>query len=292
MVVLFIDPFNLLNNNIFVNKDFKKTVSPHLNERLWKSIEYKQNPIDKILLGDSRTRNMDTDYINKVSGEVYYNFGFGGGTLPEIIDTFWFADKCIKLKKVYIGLNFNIFNATYNRNIFKDSIEIVNNYGAYLNDRNVAKALSVIIYNSIFPNPKNIDKPTETKVEFWASSLRTQDFQYSQYVYPVDYINELKKIVSYCANNNIKLTIITYPNHVDLQNKVKVHNLKKYFDNYFQTITSIATVYHFDYHNNFTSNADNFSDPYHFNDSHQVVDEVWGNKLKYAIIYNDQSIKK
>ena len=99
-IILLIDPYNYFNISRFTSKE-KKGITNSLNYCFWKAIEFKNNPSQNIIIGDSRADNIDVDRIYRLTGESYFNFGYGGGSLPEMIKTFWYSVKITKLKRVY-----------------------------------------------------------------------------------------------------------------------------------------------------------------------------------------------
>ena len=100
-----VDPFN--RNNYFDFKLHKDQISFTMNDRLYKMIEFKNNP-GKHHIGDSRSRSLKSEYFEMYGVKNMYNFGYGGGSLYEVIDSFWYATSLTKLETVIIGIPFNI----------------------------------------------------------------------------------------------------------------------------------------------------------------------------------------
>lgn len=59
-----------------------------------------------IILGDSRMANLNIGYIEELTGEDYEMLGFGGATMGECIELFWYATEQTKLEKVYFEVTF------------------------------------------------------------------------------------------------------------------------------------------------------------------------------------------
>lgn len=287
--VALVDPYNLFrgaveSKNLTLSDTFLK-----IDPCLWKCFDYQRNPVRNIILGDSRADNLDTKYIQDTTNEKYYNLAYGGGTLPEIIDTFWFATKQIKLQKVYIGLNFNLYNQYNTMNRFVDVDKIMNCNSMYFINHNVVKSLYYYLRWRCSANDIQVGRPDKDKNQFWQSQLgaQTRSF-YANYKYPDNYLSELKKIASYCTHNDIKLVFIIFPTHIDLQNKVREYNLVEEEKHFKNDVMALAPTYDFDYANYYTMNRDNFKDPYHYENSHSIINEIWLNKIKYArsLIHN------
>src|SRR5580692_5668694 len=90
-LIAVIDPFDYLHTVSVISPAVKTTTARALNECFWKMNQYDRHPVSSILLGDSRMDAMPTDKLTRVTNREYFNFAFGGGSLNEIIDTFWFA---------------------------------------------------------------------------------------------------------------------------------------------------------------------------------------------------------
>ncbi len=261
-LIVLIDPYNYFGLSHFINDDIKLNTSQRLDYCLWKSLEFRKRPADSILLGDSRMYNLDVRLINKATGRSYYNFAYGGGTLPEIIDTFWYATSLTKLKNVYIGLK---------------------NPAIYFINHNVVKSCGYNLYAQYLDRDIPLGQPAMDLQAFWELQLgpSTKNF-YSSYSYPSKYIVELRKISDYCRLNDIKLSLIMFPTHTDLQRKVGEYGLSAAERIFRRDLERLGTVYDFDYDNEYTSNRANFTDPYHYRDPQLIIDEVWGGKRRYG----------
>jgi len=277
-VVVLVDPFNLFNVSRLIEPEYKLKTSAKLHYALWKLIEFRRAPAENILLGDSRTNALDVSRIESVSGEKYYNFAYGGGTVPEIVDTFWYAVQIKKPRKVFIGINFNQYNQFVSRNTFSEAKSISDNFLFYFINRSVIKSVRHNLYSQFIDNSFAIGKPPMTKDEFWLHQLKfvTPAF-YRPYKYPGNFYQDLKKIATYCKQNNIMLTFIIFPTHVDLQRAVNDFNLSEYDLQFRKDLKSLGTVVDFDYPNSITTLKNNFEDPYHYNKDigNEIIDVIW-----------------
>ena len=279
-VVVIVDPYNLFGVTSVVDNQVKLKCSS--NAYLWKSIEFMNQPVDKILLGDSRSEAIDAQYIKQLTGETYYNFACGGATLPDIVRLFWHADKYSKLKKVYIGLNLDIYNANFKGKTVEEVEAVIDNKLLYLIDKNVTISIYRIL-TKYHQRQVATDSPKMSKKDFWQHKLGIfTNRVYGNYKYPSEYLVELTKIADYCNQNNIQLTFLILPTHVDLQTTVRSYQLSDAEQVFRNDLKKLATVFDFDYDNDLTHNFNNFNDPYHLIDTKPLVNEVWGVKLKYA----------
>jgi hypothetical protein len=275
------DPFNM--NGIFDFGFDKRLVSYRSNYRLYKIIEYNKQPVPNIILGDSRMEALDTRLIAEASGQNYFNFAYGGGTLYEAIDTFWYAAGMAKLKNVYIGVNFNVYNKIYSLSLVPEAVSLASRPLIYYVSPFVAKiSLYNIIYRLTGLNLAS-ERPPMSKEEFWAQRLgAATDYYYGTYIYPYDALKSLHEIMKYCEDNAIKLSLIIFPTHVELQDKVQEYGLSAEYDRYKVDLRSVAPVIDFDYPNEWTKNKQLFIDPYHFNEEimQALIDEIWRHKLR------------
>jgi hypothetical protein len=283
VVALFIiDPYNVIRSEDSANiSRLKSKISIKINYSLYKLAEYESKPLDVIILGDSRSAHLSAD------GHMS-NLAYGGGTLQEIIDTFWVANDIGTLKEVYIGINFNLYNKNNNRNRIREAVKIKDSYVKYIFNKYSFKS-TLLIINALVTKTShddiNYEKTPLSKKEFWKYQLtKTAADFYKDYEYPDNYFNDLKRISTHCVNNNIKLIIFIPPTHVDLQNMIELYQLSNMNKKFRTDLSLIADLYDFDYPNNYTRDRNNFSDPFHFNDSIKkiVQNEIFNEKPTIA----------
>ena len=176
-----------------------------------------------------------------------------------------------------------------NMNRVKEAIKLKNSPISYLFSQYCFKSTFLII-KSIFTNKTiNIEKPNLNKVDFWKYQLEiSADKFYRNYEYPKYYHKGLMEISDYCKKNNIKLIFFIPPTHIDLQQKVNEFELGA-AENVFKTdLEKLGFFYDFDYDNKMTENENNFSDPFHYNDSiaNIVINEIVTGNINYAQIHN------
>ena len=276
-----VDPFNFLPVKSVISNEVKSAISPQLNPCLWKMNIFLQQPIDKILLGDSRMDGINEDDIEAVSHERYFNFGYGGASLREVIDTFWFAAENAKLQKVYIGVNLNIYNDYENVNRTQVYKSIHDNPTLYFINRTVWQAALTSVYSQLTNEDLKIGVPTASREQFWQDELEIMRSYYRKYVYPKKYKQELQKIADYCRQNNIELNFIIFPAHTDEQNLINEAHLENENQQMRHNLQAFGTVYDFNTENNLTTDKANFDDPVHFNltSRQELIREIWTGNL-------------
>lgn len=282
LIVAFIDPFGFLGISLFVRDQIKKDYAIELDCVLWKSIQFEKQPMANILLGDSRMGMLDVNTIQQTCGEPYFNFAYGGGTLAEAIDTFWFAANKTKLKNVYINTSLTICNSANNRNRFSDTRLILNHPIMYVINPNVIEAGYYELKAQLFHHTTRLGQPSVGRQAFWKQQLN--DNLYYKYGYPSQQIAELKKISDYCMANHIHLTFLILPTHVDLQRKILEYHLEEADRTYRKDLENMGHMLDYDYPCPLTQNYDNFADPFHFNrpTGVLVIQDIWGPRHAWA----------
>lgn len=261
--VVVIDPYNYFKTNI-VSKDTKARIAFPLNERLSKIIEYKQNPSPNILIGDSRIQNLNPVNIEKISGKKYFNFGYGGCTLPEMISSFWFATKHQKLENVCIGISFDMYNHYNNTDYFKNALKSSNLFSYIFNVTNFP-VMYYMAKDALSGEKVVLGVPKVTDMNsYWKQLMAEQTGKfYKSYKYPEDFKKELLKIRDYCRENNIGLAFFNPPTYIDLQNKIREFSLQNEYQVFLDDIRGMGTLYDFNYISDFTTDKANFFDPFH-----------------------------
>ena len=283
-----IDPFNFFGLPSVISDAVKSRTSRPLNVVLWKMIDYSHHPNANILLGDSRMNNIDLDYLNRVSPVHYYNLAYGGAAMDEILDSFWFANKIVGgLKNVYVGVNLNLWNKFYRQGRAGMFPLMQQNPFNYLINRTVLKAAGYNVYYQLSGGDPKIGAPSLTRDQFWQWQLhQTTNFYYGNFAPSEQYFAEMQKIVRYCSLHNTKLVFVIFPTHLDLQQRLIDLNLRQEDEQLRASLRALATTFDFDYPSELTRAASNFSDPYHYNSAagHEIVNEIWGGKTKFARI--------
>lgn len=275
-MIVIADPFNYYRKESFIPTSVKLQTSYKFHYPLWKLNEYSRYPIENILLGDSRTDALGTSAIEQDTKTKWYNLAYGGATIPEIIETFWFAAKQTQLKKVYIGLNFNLFNSYKRMDRATEAENIINEPLLYPFNKTVAKAFFYSLYYAVTGEDPEIGKPTMPPDEFWNFQLeKSAANYYSPFRFADDFMQGFRDIASHCKKYHIELVFFIPPTHTDLQKRIDDFGLRQTETRWKKTLREIAPVIDMDVPNAFTSNRDNFKDPYHLKDASIVIDSLF-----------------
>lgn len=267
-LLAYIDPYNIIRKeqNIELLK-LKQQIAYKINYPLYGLQKFENNPTDIIILGDSRANSLSEEMFGDITGKKSTNLAYGGGSIQEMIDTFWTVSKINKLKEVYIGISFNLYNKYNNKNRVIEANNLRTSLLSYLLSRYCIKSSFLIMESIIQDKEISIEKPFMNKDQFWQYQLDAAGpLFFKHYKYPKHYFNGLQKIAEYCKNNKIKLTFFIPPSHMDLQLKIKEYKLEKEYQQFRDDLISLKfPVYDFNFINYRTKDKRYFSDPFHFN---------------------------
>jgi hypothetical protein len=276
-LVALADPYNYFRPSSFIPNEVKHNTSFKFHYPLWKCIEFNRNPQENIVLGDSRTDFLGTAKIDSFTGTNWFNFAYGGATFREITETFWYADTRTKLKNVYIGLNFNLMNAYKRMDRVAEAESIMEEPLLYPFNKTVVKAFFYNIYSTVTGTDPKIGAPEMSPDEFWKFQLdKSAENYYASFLFNEDGMEELRHIALRCDEHNIKLVFFIPPTHTDLQKRIDDFGLRTASDRWKEELAKIAPVIDMDVPNEFTSNRENFKDPYHLKEPSPVIQKVWG----------------
>ncbi len=280
LAIIIIDPYNYLGVSSVISTSTKK-VAEQVQPHLFKLIDFTQSPKNNIALGDSRTNAL----FHSVELQNYYDLAYGGGSLNEAIKTFWYVTDKVELDTVLIGINFNLYNKYNTRFWVEETIERKKNFFSYAFNNYTYQSAFKILRVELFDEHSEIGKPEMTKEEFWDYQINvTAEKFYSQYLYPDNYFNELKKISEYCKAKGIHLMIWIPPTHIEFQDRISDFGLDSELAHFKIQLQQIAEVYDFDFDSELTKDRNNFKDPLHFTDEigNQIYREIFKGQLKYA----------
>ncbi len=224
---------------------------------------------------------IDDAEVAALTGEPYFNLSYGGASLKEIIDTFWFAQRHVQLKKVYIGLNLNLYNDYNYTERTKTYLTIEKSPAIYFVNRTVLEAAWDDAYSRIRGVDLKLGVPKMSREEFWQYSLGPLTAAYySRYVYPQRYRGDLHAIAEFCRSHDIRLTFVIFPTHVELQSRIADFHLSEAAARFRADLASMAVTYDFDYPTEITLSKQNFRDPYHFTEpiGVRMIRQIWGHE--------------
>lgn len=275
--ITLIDPYNFFWHNQRIPDEIKRPVALQIDPPFWKLNEFEKDPKQFILFGDSRMAAIPTERIKDLSGDDYANLSYGGASLREMIDTFWFVAARVQVKKVYFGVNlgtYNDYDVTDRLAFYKASRE---SPLLYTMNKGVWEAAFYDLKGYFTGARFMLGTPTAGRDQFWNEQLQLTATYYKKYAEPVKYRTELKSISDYCRGQGIELKFVILPTHVDAQREIVNANFQSQNEALRTDLMSFGDVYDFDWPSDLTNNPDNFSDPLHLDHKsiQSVMQEVW-----------------
>ncbi len=186
-----------------------------------------------IILGDSRMAHLDDDLMYEYSGEEYLNLAFGGATMGEIIDLFYYADAHTDLERVYIGISFFTINSTYHTDRVSGTIPLVldplvylsrfTNYPATYNNMHATiDNLTYYIDNGEWYDETKQPPLSERDITYDENGYRSDIFEFATYhtqsPFPMfifqpstTYMERLKELALYCEEQGIEIIAVFPP---------------------------------------------------------------------------------
>ena len=288
IVVSVIDPYNYFFHGNFISDNAKISVinrSPESMPRgntLWKSIDFKQHPLQNIIIGDSRAFDLNTDTIAKVSGTEYFNFGVPGGNFRSVIETFWYINDLVKLDKVYIQVGFYNYSAGSDYNLMSDAKKVMRKpYLFFTRFYFFNESLLDVFYSFRHEEQNENRSGDDFDADNWEKVLKKQgENSINTMRYPENYYKELKKIAAYCEENNIELSFIIFPDQEDFHQVIADKQKNDLYTRYKADIHSLGKVYDFDVpESKIRDDRSNYRDIFHL--KHRLINgfiipSIWG----------------
>ena len=183
VLILIIDPFNYFNL-IDLKNESPKHNAEKLNTLLFRTIDFKNNPTNNILIGDSRTDALPIKLIENYENTRYKKLNTNAAKLNEIFELFYFAFENNKIDKVVIGINFSMFNKFSFQNRVENTLKIINNPLLYIFNKNTLEASFYVVRSYLLSIDINTE-PTLNKEQFWNWVIETKSKHwYEKYKYP------------------------------------------------------------------------------------------------------------
>ncbi|HAH59047.1 MAG: hypothetical protein KUL83_07970 [Lentimicrobium sp.] len=219
LFILIVDPYNFINVFHVIPAKEKFRVIQRTDESsprgniLWKTIEFKRNPVPNIIVGDSQGKDIDVVLVDSLTGEPYYNLCAPGSSFETMFNMFWFAARHSKLEKVYFQVAFMNYNANRQYDLFHFAADYFERPYEYFTTReiffdavaNVAWAVSrnsyIVERSYEYLSPMNMENMARKRLDMF----------FGNYIYPDKYRDEFIKIKQYCSDNDIKLCFVILP---------------------------------------------------------------------------------
>ena len=284
IAVLLVDPYNNYAFPSIVDDSHKSRISQNVQQHLFRMIRFENAPRRNISLGDSRANSLD----HVLDHERWGNLSFGGASLKETFEAFWWCAESFELDTVLMAVNFNNYNKFNKRFWVEETLKIKKNFFSYTFNRYTFRAGFLVSKSALTKREMNVNQTTLNKEEFWVSqiSMLPEKF-FGKYAYPENYYRDLQEIADHCSNKGIKLIIWIPPTAMDFQLALEKFKLSKEEEMFRSDMRSIAEVYDYNYPNAITENEECFRDPLHVTNSTaiRIRDEILANRPVIARHY-------
>jgi len=206
IIIILVDPFCYFNYSM-IKKDFKRPAKV-LNTLLYNSIDYMKFPCENIIIGDSRAKSLSIKLIDSLTNEKWKQLTANAAKLNEIFDLFYLANERIKLKRVIITINFNMFNEYGYMDRVSGIRKILKNPLMYIYNKNVAEAAYYILKSLIIKKKFN-STPSMSKEEFWKWNISTKATHwYGKYKFPTLLYEKMIELDEFTRKNNIEVILM------------------------------------------------------------------------------------
>lgn len=224
-----------------------------------------------ILIGSSRTAYLDmqtvSEYLDIDSSPA--NLAFGGASLKEQIDLFWFAVEERSVTEVYFDLSFYSFNKNYAYDRVIPVIQESEDFFMYFKNEEVQKQTRETIKNIFLSKDNSAQRPVRERTAEQKAADMQEDAQTiynvcSTYVFDNERLADLVEMAKYCEKNSIKLIFMCPPLYQTIWNQVIYPlDLNQYLEKYKTELSQYAPVYDMEYVSPAVLRYDDFTDGFH-----------------------------
>jgi hypothetical protein len=290
LLIAFIDPFNYLNGFGIISEERRIAIARGIEPHLYKLIAFQNEPKKNWVLGDSRSNGL----YHAMDEETWSNLAYGGASLKEVVQSFWWATAIETPDTVLIGINLNLYNKYNKRFWIEETISRKSNFFNYAFNKytfNATVGLAGSFANSkehSFTETENSNTEEKvTKGEYWNKKLRERDKFFKNITYPDEYYEQLNEISTYCKKEGIKLIFWIPPLHKDYHDILKKYQLDEFEDKFRSDLQTFGDVFDFNYISKLTIEEQNFWDPVHFNSriARVIGKEIRNYSPSYSILY-------
>lgn len=260
-LVAWVDPFSYLSGSGILEQELREEIALETEPHMQKMLAYEHDPKRSIALGDSRTDAL----FQHFNTDLWSNLAYEGGSVREMIETFWWAEKIHRPDTVLIGLNLRQYNK-YHKNFWvEETVKRNGNFFSYAFSSYTFRATMTNLHIRFAGGELDRHVP-ESKEQFWQHQLKVMAPKFfANYGYPDEYYKDLQHIARYCKKHKITLLFWVPPNHTDFQDVTAQFGLTEAKAKFLEDISSMGKVYNFDLPNERNGAEENFLDPVHFN---------------------------
>lgn len=296
MLIPLISVFNyIIDPYGFNNKILMKNINSIKESNTNFTIEYKSQKLreggwDNLMMGTSSIGVMDNSVVSRYLGGKTFNLSQPASAMPVQLDSFMYAVQYNDIKNVIYAVDFISFNK--NRRLNPDYIQLKNKlrsfddfyaYKMYINWNTFLTSSKLIWDNykgTLTPAAKYLENgqrvyqnyiyayetnkfDVEKNIDSVTSYLLGKNGYYENYTYSQKYMNQFKRIVTYCKENNINLYVYIAPMYKDFLTNLAKSGIYDEFEYFKQELSFVTGFIDFTQDNEIIDNINNFWDPLH-----------------------------
>ncbi|MDY0342031.1 MAG: hypothetical protein RBR28_00550 [Lentimicrobium sp.] len=271
LLILIVDPYNFINVfHIIPTKEKFRVVqrtdesSPRGN-LLWKTTEFKRNPVRNIIVGDSQGKDIDVELVDSLTGEQYYNLCVPGSSFETMFNMFWFAAEHSKLEKVYFQVAFMNYNANRQYDLFHFATNYFERPYEYFTTREIFFDAIANVAWAVSRNPFIVERSYENLPPMDMEKLAQGrlDMFFGEYIYPEQYRAEFIRIKEYCQENDIQLCFVILPVYKGVDQYLKEEGMVADRVRFVKDIKSYGYTINLDKLSYLKEDRNNFIDYFH-----------------------------
>ena len=289
---VFLLPFILLFTLFFsfeTSDYFGLRGNPTYNSRPVSSMrKVLMNHPSRAVFGDSRIANTNMDYVKEVTGLDYTMLGFGGASLADCIDLFWFTAENTELEEVVFSINFySAWGEQQSTRIPQvtgratNVFEYVPRINYWIEAAYSAKCAAVNVLADVLNHPEWAvypEDPTDYTAEQNIPQERGEKYRKNLEDYAAiinsnlpdvwwityETYQQLYEIADYCDSHDIHLIFVFPPLQDSIYELViEARGFDEEIDKLKNNLKSVADVYDMQFRNDFSANEDYFFDGFH-----------------------------
>ncbi|QQR84854.1 MAG: hypothetical protein IPJ76_09485 [Flavobacteriales bacterium] len=278
--VVVVDPYNYFNWCHVVSDEVKLKNLNHdgktmaFSNLMWKMKEYRRKPVPDLLIGDSRLSYFDLQYLDKATGQSWYNFGVPGGNHRTALDVFDYVDSIAPPNRVYMQVSFRNMAAGQDYDIFSEPLAVEGTPGLYVSNRRVLAATWLAIKACASPGSVQYDVLSP---DHWNNVMTMERDAAASFKMDTAFYHRMEEVAVECRKQGTELVLVEWPSHESLHTVRTEAGLDAQRAAYADRLRSMATYVDLDAPGN-TISADrsNFRDPLHLTTEAQrmVVDAL------------------
>lgn len=256
-----VDPYDVSGRNLLHLS--QEEMSKFRNDRLYEIARFNRDPRDIIVLGDSRGRGLKEQYF-AAKGLDVRNLSYGGGTVYESIDTFWFAVRRTNVKMVVLVVPFNSWSESDPGDLVKNAVGLVDYPATYYLNTGIFRASFANLLANLRGHVHATQAPPMSESAFWRYQLDySARAYYERWQKPKKLRGLFLALTEECRRLGIRLLLVVPPTHVDLQELIPRYHLEAEHARYLAFLHAAAETLDFDVIDATTTDRTKFEDPFH-----------------------------